>query len=246
MDIKNNTDGHFLLTPDFKNQAWAKALQLVEKYIAHIPEYIANKINLNNLPVTVEGENDISAEICNYFNSLGDNLKTVDIINENELYLFCLTHQITDESGAMRSNDMGISVIKRKNNGLPMAGTTPILRIEAKRLPTPGSSRKKEYVEGNLGGIERFKMGVHSHETPEAIMLAYIQKHDAAHWHTQVNTWIDEQITTSSNPTLTWAKQDKLQHKTTIGTVEKYHSTHKRINSLSNEIELHHYWLPLK
>src|SRR5947199_34120 len=37
--------------------------------------------------------------------------------------------------------------------------------FEAKRLPTPGTGREKEYVTGNgikqSGGIERFKKGLH-------------------------------------------------------------------------------------
>ena len=121
-----------------------------------------------------------------------------------------------------------------------------ILCLEAKRLPTPGTGRKKEYVEGNLGGIERFKMGIHSRELPTAIMLGYIQKENAKHWHEQVNAWIGEQITASSNPGLTWAGQDKLTHAHTLGTVEKYYSRHARINSTSDTIEIYHYWLPLQ
>lgn len=95
------------------------------------------------------------------------------------------------------------------------------------------------------GGIVRYKANKHAKDLPHSIMLAYIQKHNAAHWYDQVNTWIDEQITKSSNPTLTWAAQDKLQHKTRLGTVEKYYSRHERISDSSKNIELHHYWLNL-
>ena len=44
-----------------------------------------------------------------------------------------------------------------------LAGNKSFFSIEAKRLPTPGSKREKEYVIGskNNGGIERFKTGKH-------------------------------------------------------------------------------------
>lgn len=233
-------------------QTRKKAFEIIEKNIANLPSYIQNNINWVGLPVTIKGENLINQAVCDFFNNLSDKHKKIKHITANDVYKMSLTHQTNDKGHA--TNDAGVKII-RVTNGNPVAHSYPILRIEGKRLPTPNTKREKEYVQkgevndGGVyksdGGIERFKMGVHSHELPEAIMLAYIQKHDAAHWHTQVNTWIDEQIAKSSNPTLTWAVQDKLRHKTRLGTVEKYYSRHERISDSSKNIELHHYWLNL-
>jgi hypothetical protein len=235
-----------------EKQARRKAFEIIEKNIQNVPAYIQNNIDWAGLPVTRIGENQISQAFCDFFNNLDDKNKKIKHISANDMYKLSLTHQTNDKGHA--TNDAGIKAI-RVTNGTPKNDSIILLRIEAKRLKTPGKAREKEYVqkgEQNVngvyksdGGIERFKMGVHSHQLPEAIMLAYIQTHNATHWHTQVNTWIDEQITKSSNTELTWAAQDKLQHKTTLGAVEKYHSKHERISDSSKNIDLHHYWLNL-
>jgi hypothetical protein len=236
-----------------EKQARRKAFEIIEKNIQNVPAYIQNNIDWAGLPVSIKGENLINQAFCDFFNNLADKSKKIKQINANDMYKMSLTHQTNDKGHA--TNDAGIKAI-RVTNGVPVNHSLLILRIEGKRLPTPSAARQKEYVQkGELnvngvyksdGGIERFKMGIHSNELPEAIMLAYIQTHDTTHWHTQVNTWIDEQITKSNNTELTWAAQDKLQHTATLGTVEKYHSKHERIKSTSKNIELHHYWLPLQ
>jgi hypothetical protein len=240
------TQSHLAGTPKHKTLNFSKfradALVFIESNINDFPLFLSNSsFDANGLPKTISVENKITQKIVSFFNSKLEN-GGIFKIKRNEIYTFHFGNQSEEETGH-RSNDASIVIIQKKPKHKEF---DRILCIEAKRLPTPGSRRKKEYVEGNLGGIERFKMGVHSSELPEAIMLAYIQTHDATHWHTQVNTWIDEQITTSSNTELTWAAQDKLQHTATLGAVEKYHSKHERINSkVSNDIELHHYWLNL-
>ncbi len=233
-----------------EKQAKKKIFEIIEKNIIHLPVYIQNNINGVGLPVSVKGENQINQAVCDFFNNLSDKNKKIKHITANDVYKMSLTHQTNDAGHA--TNDAGIKAI-RVTNGISISHSLPILRIEGKRLPTPSSKREKEYVQkGEVndagvyksdGGIERFKMGVHSHELPEAIMLGYIQTENAAHWHTKVNEWIDEQIAKSSNSDLTWSTQDKLQHKITLGVVEKYHSKHQRTNS--TDIELYHYWLPL-
>jgi hypothetical protein len=161
-------------------------------------------------------------------------------------YSFIFQNQYKQTGGQGRT-DIGVLVTA-------ISYTKAVCWIEAKRLPIPDTNKgkrdEKEYVidenKKMNGGIVRYKANKHGENLPYSIMLAYIQTHNATHWHTQVNTWIDEQIIRSSNTELTWAAQDKLQHIATLGAVEKYHSKHERINSkVSNDIELHHYWLNL-
>ena len=56
----------------------------------------------------------------------------------------------------------------------------PILVMEGKRLPTPGSGREREYVasaagEKPGGGVQRFKLGLHGAKLSRAGMVGYVQ-----------------------------------------------------------------------
>jgi len=104
----------------------------------------------------------------------------------------------------------------------------------------PTSSR--EYVKGGRdGGIERFKKEKHGKEHNVAAMLGYVQDHDFDHWHSKVNSWIDDLIPdTSQNPR--WKKQDKLTT-TKVADIAEYISKHSRIKE--KPITLHHFWINL-
>ena len=89
---------------------------------------------------------------------------------------------------------------------------TAIFCIEAKRLPTPGSGREKEYVHspsGKSGGIERFKKEIHGKGLSHSAIFGYIQKEDFEYWFKQVNTWIDELIQDDSQE-IDWNENDLL------------------------------------
>jgi hypothetical protein len=128
----------------------------------------------------------------------------------------------------------------------------PFCIMEAKRLPTPPKDKKRQETEyvcykdvKKQGGIERFKTTVHGNKLPFSIMIAYIQKENAAHWHNKVNEWIEEQITKSSNPLLSWSIEDQLIQNQSFSQnkITKYNSTHSRINL--DKINLTHYWIDL-
>lgn len=142
-----------------------------------------------------------------------------------------------------RSYDIRVALIK---TGFGSQGKFFV--IEAKRLPTPGSRREKEYVIGNLGGIERFKKEVHGQELRDNIsaMIGYIQTNTANHWHNEVNSWIEEQIEICFNSEITWNSQDKLIKGAHFqkDLVNKFISYHQRINLA--DITLLHYWIDLR
>ena len=127
----------------------------------------------------------------------------------------------------------------------------PFCIMEAKRLPTPKDKKRQEteYVcykdVKKQGGIERFKTTVHGAKLPFSIIIGYIQKENANHWHNKVNEWIEEQITASSNPKLSWFIEDKLTQNQSFSQnkITKYNSTHSRINL--DKIDLTHYWIDL-
>ena len=88
---------------------------------------------------------------------------------------------------------------------------------------------------------------VDSQEIPinTELIIAYIQKENASHWHNKVNEWIEEQITASSNPQLSWFIEDQLIQNQSFSQnkITKYNSLHSRINL--DKISLTHYWIDL-
>lgn len=94
-----------------------------------------------------------------------------------------------------------------------------LFSVEAKRLPTPGGrDREKEYVLGEGGGIERFKMELHGKGLFHCGMIAFIEKQDFAYWYSKINSWIEsapsgwdtEERLSGFTPNVTWAKSSSL------------------------------------
>ncbi len=121
--------------------------------------------------------------------------------------------------------------------------------IEAKRLPTPGKNREKEYVVGldsPSGAMERFKKGIHGPHLKYAAIIAYVQNETFEHWFLKINSWIEE-LASDMLQTL-WTNKDKI---------EKADETDKLIIHLLSEnsriidgvnlddIKLFHFWVNL-
>lgn len=126
--------------------------------------------------------------------------------------------------------------------------------IEAKRLPTPGHKREKEYVIGHVtkegktvesGGIERFKKGIHGKNLKYAAIIGYIQNENGEHWYLKINSWISELII--SSPQL-WKEEDKLiKNQSGVSTPDKFTSKNFRLkkNGQTDFINLFHFWINL-
>ncbi|HSH67427.1 MAG TPA: hypothetical protein VLB84_16910 [Bacteroidia bacterium] len=153
-------------------------------------------------------------------------------VREREIALFIFKNQF-GYPGTKRSSDIGVIVQQ-------FSKKDAFFVIEAKRLPTPGHGREKEYVLGNLGGIERFKRAHHGNGLPYGAILGYIQENDTDHWYGTINGWITKLIKTNTDTTIVWNKNDLLQtlKNTKIST---YKSTNKRIGQ--SDIILYHYWI---
>lgn len=120
--------------------------------------------------------------------------------------------------------------------------------IEAKRLPTPGQNREREYVIGHNkpnGAIERFKKGIHGKNLNYAAVIGYVQNEDFDYWFLKVNGWIEELI--KASPT-EWMADDKLRKIAEPNDqLAKYESDNIRIpaKSSSDKIRLFHFWITL-
>lgn len=120
--------------------------------------------------------------------------------------------------------------------------------LEAKRLPTPGQYREKEYVIGHdrpSGGIERFKKRIHGKHLKYAAIIGYIQKEDENHWFLKINGWIDELIMSTPKE---WKEHDKLvSNGASSKKVFKLMSKNFRseVDGKEDFIDLYHFWITL-
>ncbi len=179
----------------------------------------------------VEGEEDISQELCNYLQD-----RTYD---PNQMFMFQFERKSLKSP---RKSDFGVIA---RSFGRPQLSQAFFV-IEAKRLPTPGVGRNKEYVEGNYGGMQRYKKGDHGIGLKESALIGYIQKNDVAYWLMQINEWIEGLISTNTNPDIEWNKDDLLVFETNLAKVQKYRSNNLRIvASGTDTITLHHYFMNL-
>lgn len=122
--------------------------------------------------------------------------------------------------------------------------------IEAKRLPTPGSTREKEYVIGNpapSGAMERFKKGIHGSALKFAAIIGYVQKENYDHWFLKINSWIDE-LTELDNFNI-WQSADKIKRTDNQGPKEfaEFESINSRIvnGKRAPDIKIFHFWINL-
>lgn len=122
-----------------------------------------------------------------------------------------------------------------------------LLPIECKRLPTPAGAKRDEceYLfsrHSSTGGVQRFKAGHHGSRHARAAMIGYVQANDVAHWHGQLNDWIDGLV---ENELEGWSGADKLglvRHDPTarIGMLSSIHGRDNR-----GDIQIDHLWIEM-
>lgn len=115
-----------------------------------------------------------------------------------------------------------------------------LFSVEAKRLPTPGSDREKEYVSGSGGGLERFKREEHGKDLSNCGMLAFVEKQDFPHWYKVINSWITDESASGL-----WSIEECLVNLTANATWAKSSSIVKRGKS-SSDLNLIHFWIDLQ
>jgi hypothetical protein len=204
---------------------------VIEFLDTHLQNFPANFMKRTSKLTKIK-ENLISQELEFFLNRK----------SSNEVFRFKGQWQYGDSS---REPDFGVYEVEDRN---PFGLTREFFVIEAKLLPTG----KKDYVFGDLGGIQRFKKGHHGKGLLESAMIGYVQKGTCSHWHSKINTWIGELIKTNTVADIIWNQDDLLIHSDDFDKVQKYVSENKRIcsNQLNewlggDSIKLHHYLMEL-
>lgn len=140
---------------------------------------------------------------------------------------------------SVQARDAAVILVK----GVSFSGSQPFLTVEAKRLPTPGAGREREYVAGSGGGIERFKRKIHGRSSLEVGMIAYVQESGFEHWHQTINGWVDE-LSIQVSTDLTWTEEDRLQFEDLSSRTAVLRSSNLRAVD-GVVLEMRHLWVDL-
>jgi hypothetical protein len=166
-------------------------------------------------------------------NALTEKLIQLSIFNQNPVRWALVREKVNKHKS---SEDIGISHKSNIHKN--------IFVFEAKRLNnTFDNARKKEYVIGKKGGIERFKRDLHGKDLAHSGMIAYVQTDDFNTWENKINDWINEEIIAPSSPKLKWQSGDKLIKQNKTLQIAKYTSCHSRLSK--EQINLTHLWVNL-
>ncbi|MEQ6122034.1 hypothetical protein [Reichenbachiella sp. MALMAid0571] len=208
-------------------------IEFIETHFSGFSEKVKGEITAS--------EKAITDKLCKYFNRVAGS------------YPFYFHHENVEDHSSGISPQIDIGTLSREEQ-ITVGDRNydefdSFFSIEAKRLPTPGQNREKEYVIGHdkpTGGIERFKKGIHGKGLRYAAIIGYVQKEDFDFWFLQINDWIEELVKSSNGD---WLTQDKLRKFVghTGEQLVKFESDHIRID-LEPEIEkikLLHFWINL-
>lgn len=161
-------------------------------------------------------------------------------------YFFLQEYMENDRSGHSPRAD--IAAMAREGggcivNGISWAGGKRFLALEAKRLPTPGTGREREYLTGEKGGVARFKLGLHAGELKTVGMIGYVQREAFHYWLATINAWVDELIA-GSRPELSWDQSDKLQMEEALPRLARLRSSSLRAPD-NQRLSMRHIWVQL-
>lgn len=210
---------------DTEDSPIGAVIDFLDAHLPNFPKLFKKKTSIKK----IEAEDDISQELWEYLQSLA---------HSKEMFMFQFQRKYYK---TMRSSDLGVLVVAPYNPKPSKA----FFVIEAKRLPT-GSGREKEYVEGNYGGIQRYKKGHHGGEITQSAVVGYVQDKDCNHWFKEINKWINDLIKTNKETDISWEKSDLMKETSNFGKTRRYNSKNKRIvDSNTDFIELHHYLIEL-
>lgn len=197
-----------------------KVVDFLDHAIDNFPQYLSHS-NFQG-----KNEKEINQMLATYLNNC-----TVDFF-----YIDTFRFSFIKDTSIESSNynpDIGVML------GNKVASTTnSFFHIECKRLPARDKRVEREYVEGKLGGIQRFKEGNHGKKLDYSAMIGYIQSESFEAWHERVNLWIEDLFNKESH--LKWSETDKLVL-IEGNKFQKYSSTHSRLGH-NDPIQLFHYW----
>lgn len=227
----NNTFGTLSSAPD------GRIINKVFGFVSSVLEDFEGK--------SEDNENDLTNNLC----------KKLQFKKPAE-YPFFFHHQNIEDSKENTSTDFAVFGTYAYAQSIQQEGDEfPLVKFEAKRLSsTLPKKREKEYVLGeyesgkrlkNSGGIERFKNLRHGNDVHHACIIGYVQTDSFTDWQARINSWIEEEINSPHDSTLTWDNEDyiKVHLSSTSSKVCKYSSTPKRKEL--PELHMLHLWVNL-
>jgi hypothetical protein len=186
-----------------------------------------------------ERERDRNGQLCKYLNVAARRTGFAMVHFHHE------EPQGSQHSADISANPLDVDWIE----GRQYTKYDPILVLEGKRLPTPGSGREREYVASAggatpMGGVQRFKLGLHGGPVAIAGMVGYVQERTCRHWFAEVNRWIDELASSAES---SWSRNDRLRDFSfDPGTrVSRSESEHSRTSAVSPRVRLAHLWVEM-
>ncbi len=223
-----------MLRPGYLSEG--QAARAVEQFLRlHVPDWVKGQQRNPQQP-----ENALTGSLCRFLGSRCRKAQTLfDFFPE-----FPQTASRRVDLGVHAAEEEGLYVANQ-TYGLDDAFYT----LEAKRLPTLGSGREREYVIGNgskrSGGIERFKENLHGDGLLYSGMIAYVQRDREPSWLENVNQWILElAVSSPANARSAWGGNDLLRPETAATPmVREFSSRHPRAHG--SPIQLWHFWLYL-
>ena len=136
----------------------------------------------SNLPLFVVNKSQINP---NKIESSYNNQLSMFLNARRSMEAFLFQNSPEQDNG--RIPDIGVFLIK----SIVCNNYESIFDIECKRLNTQ-LSHVKQYVCGNTGGIQRFKLNQHGRNLSYSAMIGYVENQSSEYWFEQINIWITD------------------------------------------------------
>lgn len=245
-DFANSSSEHGKAKLPKKNAPVLAVIKFIED---NLPEFISEQ-----LQSPINNENGLTQRLVNHLS-----------YSLRGSYPFYFDKENMEDESKGNSPTVDFAAYTRKKIVVKTRAYSPqdrFFAVEAKRLGLPGK-REKEYLVGRWeddtqqkyiesGGIERFKKHIHGKNLLCSGIIGYVQKQDFNHWHSQINSWIDEFIQNPKEASVPWSKDDKLiSEASSHQRVAKHTSTNSRFDAANNmtpiePVTLYHLWIDLK
>jgi hypothetical protein len=197
-----------------------KVIEFLDEHIEGYPKYLSNS-NADD-----GNEKLLNQILVAYLNMVSSSCFAI------ETFKFYFDKD-TSLEGSAYNPDIGVML----SNRFGMSKYS-FFHIECKRLPAR-AGHEREYVQGKLGGIQRFKEGYHGKGLDYSAMVGYVQTGTFETWYKDINSWVNELI--QSENKIHWQNEDKIIPRS-IESYQKYTSSHTRLQHVK-PIELYHYWV---
>lgn len=197
--------------------------EVIQKIIQFIPiQLIKFQINQNQIDQS-DIEGSYNNQLSMYLNAC--------ITNE----AFQFQHEFKRSN--RRRPDIGVAI----KTQILLSNYESVFDIECKRLNTSMQPHHvKRYVSGETretGGIERFKRNLHGTNLENSAMIGYIENKTTNFWFEKINSWIENKINEDNE---FWKDTELIKNIN-----QNYYSTHKRINAITNSINIFHFFIML-